>query len=599
MAKKAKSADSKTKAKPAAIEVVEITYDLFDLPTAQHKAGLAGLVLQIQSMRDRHLPNDSIPEIVGEVGTTVVTFRFTEKSVQGLMDDVYDARAVKVEVKSKWPGQPPLEEKFVDEKDEETGESKKVKRFVYELVQPRGHFLEQHLSDGDGLWLKLWRDMLWNVPRSKPTTRGPYNARAENKACSEGAATWKDLVAFETARRKGAFKTDSISSALLLGAQAVNAESVSFEGRVEQTLLLHFWPLTVLIFVPQVIDNDGSNEFVGYSLAIPEVSDLENFCHDYPSLLARLPKEPRGYRPLGAVIDLPEQSALEFLQHLGELADFQAQQGTSRKIAASVSAIEYLHLVKRGNNVKSRSAGRIAPSRKLMASYFDIMRRGAFRNPLFRAGLLRSLLDSIRGLTPWYASFGDLFQSRPWPFFVRCDKTPRNLPWFATDAATQFDIIAKELKDSLDAFRSQPPSSQENRDMTDDPVTPADGKPRPQLETLIYSLVRNYVNRKTENKCGITWDNITKRPKLKDEKTGRERLDIPKDYSDAREKIVSDVFLAMRSRREQDFVDYFTATICSVGQYLPAADFPTVAQALIQEPDKVKTITLLALSANS
>ena len=91
--------------------------------------------------------------------------------------------------------------------------------------------------------------------------------------------------------------------------------STIFEGRVDQTLLLHFWPLTVLIFVPQVIDSDGSNKFVGYSLAVPEVSDLESFCEDYPRLLARLPKDRRGYRPLAAVIDLPEQSALEFLQH--------------------------------------------------------------------------------------------------------------------------------------------------------------------------------------------------------------------------------------------------------------------------------------------
>jgi len=583
------------------IDSIEITYDLFDLPTAQHKAGLAGLVLQIQSMRDRCLPSDSIPKIVGEVGTTAVTFRFTEHSVQGLMDDVYDARPIKVEVKSKWAGQPPLEEKFVDEKDEVTGETKKVKRFVYEIVQPRGHFLEQYLSDGDGLWLKLWREMLWNVPRSKPTTRGPYNARAENKPCSEGAATWKDLLKFETARRKGAFKTDSISSALLLGAQSVNAESVSFGGRVEQTLLLHFWPLTVLIFVPQVINNDGGNEFVGYSLAIPEVSELENFCHDYPSLLEGLPKEARGYRPLGAVIDLPEQSALEFLQHLGELADFQVQQGKSRTIATSVSSIEYLHLVKLGNNVKAQSAGRIAPSRELMASYFDIMRRGEFRNPLFRAGLLRSLLDSIREPTPWYASFGDLIQTRPWPLFVCCDKTPRKLPWFASDAATQFDIIAKDLKDRLDAFQSQPQSSQENRDMTDDPVTPADGKPRPQLETLIYGLVRNYVNRKTEDKSGLKWDDIAKRPKIKDEKTGRERLDIPKDYTDAREKIVSDVFLALRSRRGQDFADGFVARFGSVGQWhqLPPGDFERVAHELIKSPENVKTITLLALSANS
>ena len=135
--------------------------------------------------------------------------------------------------------------------------------------------------------------------------------------------------------------------------------------------------------------------------------------------------------------------------------------------------------------------------------------------------------------------------------------------------------------------------------MTDDAPIPRDDRPRPPLEKLIYDLVRNYVHRKTENKCGIKWEDIKKRPKIRDEKSKSERLDIPREYSEAREKIVSDAFLAMRSRREQDFVDYFTATICSVGQYLPAEDFPTVAQALIQKSDEVKTITLLALSANS
>ncbi len=41
--------------KPGAAEplLVPVTYELFDLPTAQHKAGLAGLLLQIESMRNR------------------------------------------------------------------------------------------------------------------------------------------------------------------------------------------------------------------------------------------------------------------------------------------------------------------------------------------------------------------------------------------------------------------------------------------------------------------------------------------------------------------------------------------------------------------
>ena len=43
-------AKTRTKAEP--ITSVTIPYDLFDLPTAQHKAGLAGLILQIRSMED-------------------------------------------------------------------------------------------------------------------------------------------------------------------------------------------------------------------------------------------------------------------------------------------------------------------------------------------------------------------------------------------------------------------------------------------------------------------------------------------------------------------------------------------------------------------
>ena len=76
-------------------------------------------------------------------------------------------------------------------------------------------------------------------------------------------------------------------------------------------------------------------------------------------------------------------------------------------------------------------------------------------------------------------------------------------------------------------------------------------------------------------------------------------MDVPSEYREAREKIVSDVFLAMRSRREQDFVDYFTATICSVGYYLSPEDFQLVADKLLRSPEDLKTMTMLALSANS
>src|SRR4051812_28535145 len=96
--------------KPAPPEVVEIpfTFNLFDLPTAQHKAGLAGLILAIRSLKERSekdpeaIPLESVPEIIEEPGDTAVKIRFTKRSMQGLFDDIYDAAVVEVASKLKW-----------------------------------------------------------------------------------------------------------------------------------------------------------------------------------------------------------------------------------------------------------------------------------------------------------------------------------------------------------------------------------------------------------------------------------------------------------------------------------------------------------------
>lgn len=572
---------------PTALDSVTITYGLLSLPTAQHKAGLAGLLLQIQSMIDRKLLGEHIPEIIGDVSATSVTIRFTEQSVCGLLNDVYAATVEEARVKAKWPKQTPKREEVVEELDPETKKVSKTKYFVYDVIQPTGHFLRQHLqNDEGGRWHKLWRDMLWQIPRGKPTTRGPYNAAAEGGPCVEGQRAWKDLQAYSKAQKSGAFKTSEISSALLLGAQAINAERVAFLGQVEQTLLLHFWPLTILIFVPQQIDNDGNSEFVGFSLAIPEVSNLLQFCEKYPKLLHQKDAAKRGYRPAGAVIDIPQQSALEFMSHLASLV--QDSSGLQLKRLGVVS-VEYMHLVKQGNNVKTMASGRIGADANLLDTYWREASpvNSLYRNPLFRSAILLALLKQ----TSWWTGFENMLQNRPWPFFVRCEKTPRNLSWFATD-------VAKKFEQSLDDYRSDLRLQAEYPSMN----SSESGSSTDRLPVLIHRLVSNYVNRKTEEKSGVKWDSF-KDKKVTDDKSGKERTDVPKEYRDAREKVVSDAFLAMRSRRDQDFADYFTASICSVGQFLrsdeKADEFSVVASALLNRRDDVKTLTLLALSANS
>src|SRR5579871_3362437 len=149
----------KATTKAAPITHVVVKYDLFDLPTAQHKAGLAGLILQIQYMgkTKRNYPKDGIP-VIEEMTCTSATVRFTEKSIHGLFDAIYEAEWNEIESPSKWPGDPPKEVREIEIEDAETRKKKTVKRFVYDVVQPCGRWLRDRYPamDQSKDWHKLW-----------------------------------------------------------------------------------------------------------------------------------------------------------------------------------------------------------------------------------------------------------------------------------------------------------------------------------------------------------------------------------------------------------------------------------------------------------
>ena len=168
---------------------VTITYDLFDLPTAQHKAGLAGLLLQIRHMNDagKSPKPKAVPKVV-EMTRTTATIEFTAESVQCLFDDVYAATPELVRVKSKWANSEPVKtEESVEEVEEKTADGTvkkktvKVKYFFYKQVQPSGNVLRQYITNAPDLWLKLWRDMVWSIPRGNPQSRS-RNERLTSRA---------------------------------------------------------------------------------------------------------------------------------------------------------------------------------------------------------------------------------------------------------------------------------------------------------------------------------------------------------------------------------------------------------------------------------
>jgi CRISPR-associated protein Cmx8 len=570
-------------------DALKFEFHLSELPTAQHKAGLAGLVLQIRNLHDR--ASDFEPEdlpVLEEVTAHSARIQITERSLQKLFDELYSARMEPVLQKKKKVIEPKRTVE-IEVTDPISGKSKLETRYEYDWETPRNPFLMQYL-DAD-IWQKLWREMMFTIPRNQWTTQLPYRQRAEGVPCAEAGKAWKELKLFEKARLKNQIRTTSLAGSLLLGAQDATAEQTPFADRSDHNLLLHFWPLTVMIYVPWLLDINPSqpkqsrDQPVGFALAIPEVCNLEKFCKRFPNYLAGLNEkiQARGYRPREACIDLAEQSALQFLSSLAELVAADIDDSPLQRV---IQSVEYRHLAKFGNNVKSLGNGRIVTSPQLLEVYRSLVK--TYWNPVFRATRIQGLLEAHRNgetLTLWGSSWWQPFQRilelYPWQCFIRSPEMPRVMQTFPHDLRTVFENIQTEFQN-----RKENP-------MTENPVD----KP---LALLIRSLVRNYVMQKAENRSGQKWDDI-KQKKTKDPESGKERVNVPSDFSDFQTKIASGTFLEVRSRHGQDFAQYFVDVFGSVSQrpLLKEEDFLTVSEAVLKTPDDVRILVMLALSANS
>lgn len=583
---------SKTNVKPedpagkvgaSELEEVTLSFDLFDLPTTHHKAGLVGLLMVIDSMRDGKRPN---APLYADLTTTSVKVTFTAESTQALFDYLYEAKRERIWSPSKWPGAEPLDVKQEETIDPKTKKPKKAPKFLYEVVEPQAPFLRRHLKAENGAWLKIWRNMVWTIPRGINTTRVPFNQRADGGPCAEGAATWRGIVEFKAGLDLSTFATAPISSALMLAAQSENAESVRFLGRIDQNLLLHFWQAVVMTYVPCELDDEGKTKAVGFTLALPDVADLHAFKRAFPQFLGQLGDAPHPQlrsRPAGAVIDVPAESSLEFLRHLSELT---ADKSELQSWFRSVSAVDSFHMLKSGNNIKLQGFARVDGSRRLISEYVKI--KQLCLNPTFRATLLRNLLAD----RPWHAGMLDLFARRPSELFVTGEKTPRFVPRFGADAQAKFRLINEEYQTVGD----------------DEDLRTAE---RNRLSRIVWNLIREHLDRRTEIRSRQKIKDFPKKEYISKDGKTRETRDYPKDFREKMQSVCSELFLTMRSRHDRDFIETFVGTIAASPQNLPIEDYQYLTTVLLRPSPKdairdaslcwedVKAMAMLAVSARS
>lgn len=407
-------------------DAIELHYDLSTLPTAQHRAGLAGMAIAIDTMRNRRLPD--VPDIRCDAHSARLVL--TKTTLTALFNDLYDAaseesRQYGIRKNRDGVAVEPIRTEIDTTPDPKTGKPRARTVYIYPQVVPKAPTLDALTMPAP--WLKLWRDAVWATLRGVPKTRLPYEQRADGLPATEAAHQWDDLQREARSAVKGQPYVTEVSSALYIGAQVANAERVPFLGSPDENLLLHFWPLVMGVGEGRVLtlDHDAAREeTTGYVLAIPDVTDLDGFVEGFRARVGQLSEAMAGFRPRNAVLSLPEEGGLSYLSNLAAIARAKASTGN---IGFNVADIEVYHLAKRGNNVAMLGSGRVPASREIVEQYDAI--RHDYRNLLLRGQLIRNLL---RG-QPWYAGFNHLFAVRDLDLFLGDSGR-----WFATEVARKF-----------------------------------------------------------------------------------------------------------------------------------------------------------------
>ncbi|MBD2667365.1 type I-MYXAN CRISPR-associated protein Cmx8 [Richelia sinica] len=535
-------------------DVIELYYQLAELPSSQHRAGLAGLVLMIQELSKQAWFEERTGSIIelSHLDQYGAKLSVNLEGLKSLFDFTYQSFKEERGTATKIKDYERIEE---IETTDKKGRATTQKMYYYSVIVPQGAFLSYwDESDEDinkGLWIKLWRDMLWNIVRGVPATRNPFNNRCDGQTyIQDSEKIWKDLNQPD--------KTIGQSGNYYLGAMATTADNIPTQDMIRYQFLLHFAPFVFQIYRPSTINKDGKREFSSYAIVIPDVADLKRFCHNLPRVLKERDNTKLGYLPRECVIDLAEEGALDIFL----LQDRIARKTGEQSIRKSILGAEIFHAEKSGNSIKFQSISYIEPILEITDRYAQI--KDNYWCPWFRKQRLLNLLSFY--LNP-NNSDEEPTETLPWIGFDELlSRIPRKWfedPYFSHDARQLFNI---EILQNQGEITMNAQSSTIRK-----------------YAEIVYQVCQSYVLGKLKSKHGLEWKEYQGNPKKE------------KEYHEKKTKIANEAFLAVRSRTEsQSFIDYFVSTLYP---FVKKNEFAQFADDLFNKTDEIRALTLLALSS--
>ncbi|MDY6937793.1 MAG: type I-MYXAN CRISPR-associated protein Cmx8 [Cyanobacteriota bacterium] len=539
---------------------IELTYKLAELPSAQHRAGLAGLVLMVREVtefqRDRfanRFDNGAVLELenLTELG---VILRLNREGLAALFDLTYAAFEAERSTETKIKKFDRIEEV---EKPDKKGKTKLTRRYYYKTIVPEGAFLPAWDTTNDGsnpgIWIKLWRDMMWNIIRGVPTTRNPYNGRVNGASYSKDVdTTWRDLQHPERAIGQ--------TGQYYLGAASTNPENIPIKDKARYQFLLHFWVFIAQVYCPMTLDKEGKRERSGYVLAIPDVANLKRFSREFRQVLEYRNPQKLGYLPKEAVIDLPEEGALDLLNLLQNRV---AVETGSQKLRRIVLGVELIHAEKVGNSgVKIRSVSYVDPIQETIDRYVQL--RDLYWCPWFRKQRLLNLVRSQ-------------------PESLELDAPLKELPaWYEFDALLS-RVPRKWLDKEKDKKEKNNYFIHDARKLFTEEVKVNTKTEIREYAEIVYKVCQHYVLRKLDSKFDLSWKDCQGNSKKEEE------------YNQKKYKVANEAFLAVRSHTEERaFINYFVSTLYP---FIKETEFADFADNLFNKTDEIRALTLLALSS--
>jgi len=394
-----------------------VTYDLWEMPTTFHAAGLAGAVFACQLMKEQHGERDN--PLVEFDGCTA-TFHFTESSVISLMDWYYDSmwttKVRKVDRNNKKAKKTNALTVPILGQDEVIDESnpKMVKRQFKERVPQ--HFLMRLLTglsreDAVKWLLSCRRKALVEQLRVEKARQFICLADDPDAHVSWGAKLWDGISKSKNLKSRGY---------LSLGAGKVDFDGETWQEHSEMIFLLHFWSLVCMHYKAEFALSHLSKSKKGqgngkskpqkrssFFIVVPHPCNIEEFIYDYRDFLARIVADSTSLYCYWKPMYVPLEAGMTSVRSLCE-------NKLEASMPTSLSGVNVYLAEKPGNALKI-SQVQDMPLSSEKCWIFNTVQDMGYKNPVLRTTLEA---NAVYG-RPWWTGI-DLVFHAPLKDVVQC-----------------------------------------------------------------------------------------------------------------------------------------------------------------------------------